>query len=764
MAAHTSPARPKRDSNNDWTPQIPSWQPNDLDSIQSEALELLGKRKRRQRLRYSCTECHRRKHKCDREIPCGKCVERGVASSCVPFGDSGPDVHERTKQLETVLSRLLQASRPAIDDTVSRPGQSKFGPSTYLANEPTASTSFVPSINSASSSYPTSNARRSRSSTPRRKSNPAVTTAASLPFRAQIGSEVLEFSSSAQSYPPSAHYQRLVRQRILQQDEIHQLASALPSQDETAVLLGVFFRDINPLMFPFDEMWFREAFNSATDVIWGDQETAYDQDGPDHLSVITLLFAILALTSLSLPLSLGSEAHGASQAAFWNYQCRKCHVLADSIQSHDLFIVLSHIISARFLVLTRQAKDSWLSLGSAIREAQILGLHRLGPTPQPDAGESRIAIMRRTVWMHLVFEDCFLSLIVGQAPSIHDAFCDTAPPARLLSNHVNYMRFDLSLMLHIRHDMCRIVSKMLNLFFSDESDMTYEAVLDLDSQLQAFQHSLPVPYGINDFLKPPSAGHDDGAFRNIALHRFLLHISVSYLLVSLHLPYLRRGSAVSGFERSRQAAMQAAVSDHRARAELRENLEWPDHLARDSFVGGRFFYFHATSALGICLLSEPDLAKVQSLSPMLDEFLEYAKDHQRQQGVDPNRCIRQEIGIVNLIRGRVKLRLGSNDSTAMGNRTVPSALSTSSGNVVDNLRKDALLHGSARAAAEPASPAALSDPVHQPAHDQAAQTGHTRHPEIGEDMYEWWSWLVSSLTPSDLTLDATLSANTDPTE
>ncbi len=51
-------------------------------------------------------------------------------------------------------------------------------------------------------------------------------------------------------------------------------------------------------MFPFDEVLFREALNTA-DVVWGDE--VYDQDAPNQLSVITLLFAVLALTCLSLP-------------------------------------------------------------------------------------------------------------------------------------------------------------------------------------------------------------------------------------------------------------------------------------------------------------------------------------------------------------------------------------------------------------------------------------------------------------------------------
>lgn len=35
-----------------------------------------------QRIHYSCAECHRRKHKCDRQYPCGPCIDRGIGESC----------------------------------------------------------------------------------------------------------------------------------------------------------------------------------------------------------------------------------------------------------------------------------------------------------------------------------------------------------------------------------------------------------------------------------------------------------------------------------------------------------------------------------------------------------------------------------------------------------------------------------------------------------------------------------------------------------
>ncbi|CDU23468.1 uncharacterized protein SPSC_02097 [Sporisorium scitamineum] len=433
-------------------------------------------------------------------------------------------------------------------------------------------------------------------------------------------------------------------------------------------------------------------------------------------------------------------------------------MLATSIQCHDPFIVLSYMLLARFLMLQRQAKESWLSFASAIREAEILGLHRLGPAPdERSQAESREAAMRQNIWMHLYFEASFHSLIIGQTPLIHDSFCDTAPPKRLLPANLDPTHFDLAAILRIRYDLSRIVNKALHIFLSDQHDMDSDALFRLDHELQTFRDSLPSPYSMDDdhtrFTSTRSvhAKDDDDSFRKIALHRFVL--------ISLHLPHLRRGSAEPGFERSRQAAIQAAVADFQARQELRQRLEWPDHLATDRFVGGRFPYFHATSTLGICLLSEPNVERVHQLVSLLDEFLQFAQLHQQQQGVDPNRCVRQEMGIVSLIRARIKRKLDT-DRSGRGHHndwlqspfqslTTLSQRQTTGGHVdLEPFTANTALD-SAQKTRSSTSDAPL--PLESDVQNGTAQLTQASHPELGEDMYDWWSWLVLSLHPSDLT-------------
>ncbi len=82
-------------------------------TIADELAEAVGSKKdrKRKRVHYSCAECHRRKHKCDRQIPCKPCVDRGIGDDCRPFedGDQHGDVKDRISRLEDIVEGLAVA-------------------------------------------------------------------------------------------------------------------------------------------------------------------------------------------------------------------------------------------------------------------------------------------------------------------------------------------------------------------------------------------------------------------------------------------------------------------------------------------------------------------------------------------------------------------------------------------------------------------------------------------------------------------------------
>ena len=74
--------------------------------------------RKRKRVHYSCAECHRRKHRCDRNIPCQPCLDRGLGDSCRPFqdGDEFGDERDRLKRLEDLVEGLARAHASLADE------------------------------------------------------------------------------------------------------------------------------------------------------------------------------------------------------------------------------------------------------------------------------------------------------------------------------------------------------------------------------------------------------------------------------------------------------------------------------------------------------------------------------------------------------------------------------------------------------------------------------------------------------------------------
>lgn len=123
---------------------------------------------------------------------------------------------------------------------------------------------------------------------------------------------------------------------------------------------------------------------------------------------LPLVFIILAISALSAPLATlhidstlpASQANEKRLAkASELYQAsRRASAYSDSLASGrgDIILVMSDLLTVRYLILARRAPDALPALGTAVFRAQALGLHRhsdvAGKLPLEDLQE------RRLVW------------------------------------------------------------------------------------------------------------------------------------------------------------------------------------------------------------------------------------------------------------------------------------------------------------------------------------------------------------------------------
>ena len=115
---------------------------------------------------------------------------------------------------------------------------------------------------------------------------------------------------------------------------------------------------------------------------------------PADTRFLPLLFVVLAIAVRLAPDNVAGDAKTrklTSSRYYWSCKmsllfaspltnsispARRSLLIAAAIQPDCIEMVLTRLLSARFLILDRKATECWSQLGAAVRTAQALGLHR----------------------------------------------------------------------------------------------------------------------------------------------------------------------------------------------------------------------------------------------------------------------------------------------------------------------------------------------------------------------------------------------------
>ncbi|KAI3330126.1 hypothetical protein F4824DRAFT_480110 [Ustulina deusta] len=343
--------------------------------------------RKRRRIVISCTECHRRKQKCDRKLPCTNCQSRNKESSC--RYETGTPISK------TDPKTAPPSSNEPLEQPDTKPGPAAdFG---YSAN--TGSTlGFL-----------------------RKIENAAGAPLAGMPT--EIPSE--------ESYDMRERYKSLIRQ--------------LPARTLLIELIDVYFHDVNwqyfgidePLMRSLMDTWYSLPFN----VLSGSGPLALD---PMLRALPALLFQMVSCALLYLP--PGTEK---------NFECLKytSNMTFDDLsveyseagmailnllgkRQMSIITVLAGWCRASLLKFNGMVTEAWHQVGTSIRDAQGIGLHRDQMDPQPtadDSGEETIEKMwraqhRRMVWIILMGWDLHTGAVLGRPTSIDHRFISRTCP------------------------------------------------------------------------------------------------------------------------------------------------------------------------------------------------------------------------------------------------------------------------------------------------------------------------------------------------
>jgi len=336
----------------------------------------------------SCTDCHRRKQKCDRGLPCANCISRGKEGSCqyetgkpVAKAHAGPPA-------ERPSTRRLPESATHTERAVDLGYTQHHGVSTL---------DVLRRIESASDGE-------------------------------RLASLAAEQGANS-SAGVRERYKALIRQ--------------LPARTYVEDLAGFYFHDINWQYFGVDEIIFRELMARWYNVPYA----VFANVGPQGLESMlrefpALMFQISACTLLYLRQDMVEKFEALKYADMsfddlaMDYSESGAAILSLLGKRQMTMIApLAGWVRAKFLKNCGMVTESWHQLGTAIRDAQEIGMHRDEKDPYPEPRDSIeqslekfwMAQQRRRIWITLLSWDIHMGSVLGRTPQ-----CDIATVSETL--------------------------------------------------------------------------------------------------------------------------------------------------------------------------------------------------------------------------------------------------------------------------------------------------------------------------------------------
>ncbi|TFK75857.1 hypothetical protein BDN72DRAFT_954408 [Pluteus cervinus] len=630
----------------------------------------VASKKPRTRVSFSCGECHRRKQKCDRQTPCSHCVARKVPELCQPYtpGKADQDVNARLTRLEQIVEMALpqyasmspaasverlQPSyeikrSPSIleDDNPSQPEDQDPSGGTFHSGKwfgRGASGSIAPSsvleqlqhLGIPSSNSPERDRFQHIHPDLRKTDRSGVQT--STPSKALLDTVGDDAEPSA-----ADNLKFLMQECGVSPLGITELLQELPSQRNSDILIDYYFSSVNWTRYPVSEKDFRLAYGSIC---------AHNRDGvgaanPTDVRFLPLLFVVLAIAVRLAPEHIAGDARNrriTSTRYYWS--SRRSLLIAAAIQPDSLDIVLTRLLSARFLTFDRRITECWSQLGAAVRTAQALGLHRDGATMGMDRPQIEY---RRRVWSYLYHADRSYALVLGRPNSIQDDYTSTKPPSNIDDDLPTAYTHDPQPLstptpmtfVILRHQLGAIIGRIVHHFQKVQDRIHYSEVIALDEELLKLINTLPPHFSLD-----PDKSLDDTA-KYIPVHRFLLITEILFVRISLHRPYLLRRPNSDRYSRSRIACFESAITDFEVRKAFRESVP---KETRDS-LSNAYRDFQTAMISGVYFVFEPRGRYAAAMHAILDGFV---KEHEGMRELDET--TRRELKTIEFLKHKASL-------------------------------------------------------------------------------------------------------------
>ncbi|GKT44439.1 pyruvate carboxylase [Colletotrichum spaethianum] len=517
--------------------------------------------RRREKPMLSCISCRSRKVRCDRQLPCKTCTNRGIGSSCT-YKTAGPgktkvSVGDRIQQLEERVRSLLRQQQQE-QQTPQRPAVS---PDSLVRDSLGHSLQASPGM--PPQSVPTASLASVDEGTPR----PAIKHAslshsrdsANSPAPSDPGSMRLHSHDVGVNYVGSVHWAAVL-------DSISELRDHYEEEEEARMLAtSDHTHDRNPgprLLYqlvqatkddilksiparPVVDRMVARYFNAQGVVpeilhsghFLREYERFWQNPAGVPFIWIGLLFSVMCIATLYTQ-SIGEavDLESLERLNLFREQTFHCLIRGQYTRGGDYVLetMINNLVCESFLSEDTEI-GLWLVQGIIVQLALSQGYHRDPQNFQsiiPFAGE-----MRRRY--------------------------DTEEPRNLLDTDFDDSTVELppsrpeTEVTPVLYSLAKNrIDKMMGLVYdlvNDTLERPYTEILDLDRKLQEVEATLPTIFRwkplSESFMVPPQ----------VVMHRVLLQLAIQRLVIWLHRRYLAPSYSQPHYEYSRRACVQAAI-------------------------------------------------------------------------------------------------------------------------------------------------------------------------------------------------------------
>lgn len=429
----------------------------------------------RERERNTCTECSIRRQKCDRNIPCGRCIKRGVADRCTlrwPDGKYDARVHR-------VYPSTRKRSRRA------RRGESNTAPLEEQESNPPNDTILLVGLDAHAAEFDAEDTARAN--------------------EPRLQYSFIPHQSRLLRKSPSGHkdisWLSLESQGAIFNAAGHEtlLQMLLPGMDHVWNLVN--YHELSLL-------WYHGCYHGAT-FRWELESLITEQDDQATLQIagvdlqwLALLFSVMAgsltcATDRRLEEWGFSKSEAAKLSVQWYKATITCLNQAEWTLNHDIYAV--HAIATLTMSAHPLGRSSELSvfLGAALKVAQSLGLDILGQNSTMEKVipstpmEQRHRLLQREIgrrlWSQLCVQD-WMSLPFSESHSINLGHFTTSKPSS--RNHLTMDPIPATFPTYISYgnylfEIARLIVGHHEAMLQSTTQFTkYERVLEYDQRMR----------------------------------------------------------------------------------------------------------------------------------------------------------------------------------------------------------------------------------------------------------------------------------------